>query len=172
MDEFNPQLHQKILERYLKLVEKNHRANDYALDRNRQLDLVKKEQKRLSNLLKVERANLRERSEELENLSEYVGILESQAKEQSSELSKLGKYIILLEDQSNIQNSEINRLGDYVLLLESEVKGQTTIIDDLKTECLKSKEEHNKLVELAEKHSELIHYSQQLETEKDGIIQE
>ena len=78
----------------------------------------------------------------------------------------------MLEDQSNNQRAEISRLGDYVLLLESQVKSQANIIDDLKTECEKSKEEHNKLVELAHKHSELIHYTQQLETEKDGLIQD
>ena len=152
MDEFNPQLHQKILERYLKLVEKNHRANDYALDRNRQLDLVKQEQKRLSELLKVERTNVRERIEELEQLSELIQqerksrkkleANHSQSIDYITELEKAKESLVLeldarINDLRKLQENfdghatELKNLSEYVGILESQAKEQSSELNKL-----------------------------------------
>ena len=203
MSELSPILQQKLLERYLKLVEANHKTSDYALERNRQLDDVKQEQKRLSSLLKSERSNLRKRSQELEQSNQllleerelrarieldhqksadYIEELEKvnsntvdeldarivdlralqeNFDSQSSELQKLSDYILVLEERSNVQAQEITKLGKYVTLLESRSDSQIDIIDQLKDECETARNEHQKLIELAEKHSELVKFSQQ-----------
>lgn len=214
MSELNPILQQKLLERYLKLVETNHRTSDYALERNRQLDDIKKEQKRLSGLLKTERANLRERSKDLEESNallykerelrskieldhqksvDYIGelekvnsntfeelnvriadlrLLQENFDKQASELQELSDYIIVLESRSDSQMQEIDKLGNYVTLLESRSDSQLTIINKLKDECEAARNEHQKLVELAEKHTELVEFSKQLEIEKADLLEE
>tara|TARA_Y100000589_G_scaffold79985_1_gene73711 strand:+ start:2830 stop:3903 length:1074 start_codon:yes stop_codon:yes gene_type:complete len=214
MSELNPILQQKLLERYLKLVEANHKANDYALERNRQLDDVKREQKRLSSLLKTERANLRERSKELEQSNallmeerelraqieldhqksaDYIEELEKvnlksveelnarifdlrslQEKFdlQASEIQNLSEYIGILEARSEEQIQEIHKLGEYVNLLELRSDSQQNVIDKLKEECETAQGEHKKLIELSNKHDQLVQFSKQLETEKAGLLDE
>ena len=214
MPELNPILQQKLLERYLRLVEVNHKTSDYALERNRQLDEVKKEQKRLSNLLKTERANLRDRSKELEesnallieerelrariehdheksvvymeelekvnsNTIEELNtrisdlrVLQESFDKQALELNSLSDYILVLESRSDAQMNEIDKLGKYVTLLESRSDDQLSVIDRLKEECETAQSEHQKLVELAEKHAELVKFSKQLEVEKGDLLDE